>query len=273
MKMVCLLLMSFIYLHVFAFDPPQERKFGDYKVVVKLEKYDNEENYERVVITRKGKRAYSEAELGTYHWIGNHFDESLKGKDPHSGKDLTGNEIPDLILTKWNGGAHCCNFLGVFEMANDGLKKLITIDGGSYYFQIKDFDGDKIPEIEFWDWPIDYQFNSFADSAQGRVLLKFIEGKYQVASGLMYKKRPSNKKLIEIKNEIKKSFKDMGDRVPYELLSIMMELSYTGYKELALRIAEETWPKERDDLKKFKTEFRSALRNSKYWSEFDLEKN
>jgi len=272
MSTVYFLLINLISFQVFSGEPLRQRVFGDYKVIVKWEKWDEEENYERVVITHNGKTVYSEGELGTYHWIGNHFDKALKEKDPHSGKDLTGNGKPDLILTKWNGGAHCCNFLTVFEMTESGLNKLITIDGGSYYFQIKNFDADEISEIEFWDWPIDYLFNSFADSAQGRVILKFIDGKYRVASSLMYRKRPNNKKLLKLKDEIRRSFKDMGDRVPYELLQIMMELSYTGYNELALSLAEETWPKERTDLKKFKSDFRAALKNSIYWSEFNLGK-
>ena len=273
MKLIfCSLLLFFLNSYTHSSEKNWMRKIGNYKILITWKKWDEEENYEKLIITHKGKAIYSEGELGTSLWIGNNFDESLNGKDPYSGRDLTGNGVPNLIITKWNGGAHCCNFLSVFELSEKGLRKLITVDGGSYYFKIKDFDGDKIPEIEFWDWPIDYIFNSFSESAQGRVVLKFINGKYHVASGLMYKRRPNNKKLAKQKDEIRKSFKDMGDRVPFELLNLMMELSYTGYKELALKIADDTWPSERTDLKKFKKEFRLALGNSHYWSEFILGK-
>lgn len=271
MKTIFFIIANLVAFQVLSMES-RRRVFGDYQVIVKLEKWDEDVNYERIVVTHRGRRVYSEGELGTYYWIGNHFDASLKENDPYSGKDLTGNGVPDLILTKWNGGAHCCNFLSVFELTETGIKKTITVDGGSYHFKIKDFDGDHFPEIEFWDWPIDYLFNSFADSAQGRVVLKFIDGKYHVASSLMYSRRPNNKKLLMLKDKIRANFKDMGDRVPYELLNIMMELSYTGYKELALKIAEETWPKERTDFKTFKREFSNALKDSKYWSEFNIGK-
>jgi len=268
MKIIFSFIICIISIQAYSSNIIESRKFGNYKVIVKWQKFDEELDYHRLIILHKGKVVYTEGELGTSIWIGNHFDESLSGKDPYSGKDINGNGIPDLVVTKWNGGAHCCNFLSVFELGDTELKKLITVDGGSYYFQLKDFDRDKIPEIEFWDWPIDYLFNSFADSAQGRVFLKFINGKYHVSSRLMYRKRPNKEHLDKLKAEIKRNFRDMGDKVPYELLNIMMELSYTGYKELAIKLAEETWPKDRRDLDKFKKEFKSALKNSNYWSEF-----
>lgn len=246
-----------------------KKSYRNYQVLIE---WDDNLDGERVTIKKDRKIIYSEEELGSHFWIGNHFDESLNDKDPHSGRDITGNGIPDLILTKWNGGAHCCNFLTVFEMGKSELKKIITIDGGSNGFEVQDLDNDQIPEIIFWDWPIDYLFNSFSDSAQARVVLKYIDGQYHVASSLMYKRRPNNMKLIKVNREIIKSFTGMGDRVPYELLKIMMELSYTGYKELAFRIADETWPKERTDLNKFKRKFKEALANSIYWSEFNTDK-
>ncbi len=247
----------------------QQRSFKDYSVTVKwIEALDSQ----KLTITKKAKVIYSDGEAGSYYWIGNHFDDSLKGSDPHSGKDLTGNGVHDLIITKWNGGAHCCNFLSVFEMSELGLKKIITIDGGSNGFEIKDLESDRIPEIAFWDWPIDYQFNCFADSAQGKVVLKFIDGSYHVASSLMYTRRPTNELFGKLKDEIRKSFKGMGDQVPYELLDLMMKLSYSGYKELAIKTADETWPKEKKGFEKFRSEFKEALSDSIYWSEFNLGK-
>lgn len=244
----------------------QKKTFGNYRVVVT---WNDVLEVQKVLIYQKRKVVHSEGELGHHYWIGNHFDDSLKGKDPHSGKDLNGNGIPDLVISQWTGGAHCCNFLYIYELHPSGVKKLLSVDGGSFGFGVEDLDGDKIPEIEFWDWPIDYLFNSFANSAQGLVRLKFGEGKYRVARSLMYKRRPSDRSLALIKRKIKMSFEGMGDLVPHPLLKLMMELSYTGYKELAMRVAEETWPKDRKDLKKFKAEFKKALLDSIYWSEFD----
>jgi hypothetical protein len=267
MKLIFLFLL--ISLNSFSLPPTLVKNFGLYKVILTWEKWDQEEHFQKLIVYHKDKIVFSEGELGSYYWLGNNFDEEPNDQDPYYGQDITGNRVPDLVITSWNGGAHCCHFLTIFEMTNQGLKKLISIDGGSYYFKIKDLDGDKIPEIEFMDWPIDYLFNSFADSAQGRVVLKFKQGKYQVAKNLMLKKRPNDKNLNYLKTEIKKSFKGMGDRIPYQLLKIMMDLSYSGYKELALKIADETWPHDRSDLIKFKNEFSQALRDSIYWREFD----
>ncbi len=247
----------------------QRKVFGKYRVMVK---WHEQLDCQEIVIVKSGRIVFSECELGHHYWIGNNFNDSVKGKDFYSGKDFTGNGIPDLLISQWTGGAHCCNIVHVFEMDKTALRKLSSIDGGSYGFEIKDFDGDKIPEISFWDWPIDYLFNSFSHSAQAKVVLKYIGNEYHVASSLMYKNRPAHKNLEKLKNDIRKNFDREGDRVPYELLDIMMELSYSGYKELAMRIANETWPIKRTDFKKFRREFKEALSDSIYWSEFNIGK-
>lgn len=248
----------------------QDKTWKNYRAMVE---WDESQTRQRFIVLKHGKLVFEKASTGTHYWIGNHFDESLKGFDPYSGKDITGKNIPNLIMTEWSGGAHCCNSLNIFELGENEFKEILAVDGGSYGFKIKDLDGDNIPEIDFWDWPIDYWFNSFAHSAQGRVVLKFIDGKYRVANNLMYKKRPNDQVLIELKIKIRKDFtEEHPEHVPNSLLEIMMSLSYSGYKQLALQIASDTWPEERKDLKKFKSEFLDALSQSIYWKEFNARK-
>jgi hypothetical protein len=243
----------------------QRRVFGRYEARVER---DEESGGQRILVTMDGKVVHREDELGSHFWIGNHFDESLKGRDPYSGKDLTGNGIPDIVLTSWSGGAHCCNSLTILEMTESGARKVITVDGGSYGFIFKDLDSDGRQEIEFWDWPIDYLFNSFAHSAQGRVVLKSVGDGYRVAKSLMYRKRADEPTLAAAKVTIQKVFSTKQPGVPYELLKLMMDLSYSGYRELALKMADDTWPRDLSGLAKFKLDFNRALAASPYWTEF-----
>lgn len=264
MKFILRYMFFFLYVSTLHAEEMQIRKFGQYKVVIDR---PNDHDEGRVRIYRKGKKVYEEREFGSYFYLGNRFDDSLKGKDPHSGKDLNGNSIPDLIITQWTGGAHCCNYLKIFELGNN-FRKLIEVSGGSSGFGVVDLDGDNFPEVEFWDWPIDYSFTGFSDSAQGRTILKFEKGKYQVSRKLMIARAPSVKRIIKIQNEIKNAFMRENQNIPYEFLNTMMELSYSGHMDLAFKIADKTWPNEKNGLTEFKIKFKNLLNASPYWREF-----
>ncbi|MDD4976400.1 MAG: hypothetical protein PHY93_18725 [Bacteriovorax sp.] len=242
----------------------QVKKIGLYKILIDR---PNDQDEGRIRIYQRGKLVFEEREFGSYYYLGNRFDGSLKAKDPYSGKDLNGNSIPDLIITQWTGGAHCCHYLTVFELGHK-FRKLITVSGGSSGFGISDLDGDKIPEIEFWDWPIDYAFTSYAESAQGKTILKFEKNNYRVSQKLMTTSVPTAKKINTFQSEIKNAFKKEKSNFPYTFLSAMMDLSYSGHLDLAFKIADKTWPVERPGLSEFKLEFKNLLNNSPYWKEF-----
>lgn len=241
----------------------EEIKFADYKIALEL---NDTEAQKKIIIKKSGAVAYKAEEIGTHYWIGNHFDE--KNNTQNWPQDITGNGIPDIVITSWNGGAHCCNTLMVFELAPTGLKQVLSIDGGSNGFSIRDLDGDTIPEIEFWDWPIDYLFNSFAHSAQGKVILKVVDNNYDIAEKLMSKSPPSHKELLRLKKDIEKDFQNEPGDAPYSFLKLMMDLNYSGHKDLAVKLADEVWPKGRAGAEKFKIKFNKALSESKYWKEF-----
>jgi len=242
----------------------QVKKIGQYRVLIDR---PNDQDEGRIRIYQKNKLVFEEREFGSYYYLGNKFDDSLKGKDTYSGKDVNGNSIPDLIVTQWTGGAHCCHYLTVFELGHE-FRKLITVSGGSSGFGISDLDGDRIPEIEFWDWPIDYSFTSFADSAQGKTILKFEKNNYRVAKKLMITSVPTAKEINKIQSEIKNAFKKEKSNFPYKFLNAMMELSYSGHLDLAFKIADETWPNEKPGLSEFKIKFKDLLSDSPYWKEF-----
>lgn len=244
------------------------KRYGEYKVVIER----NAEKTEGIfTVYKRNKQIYQERDWGSYYWFGNHFDESLKNSDIYSGKDLTGRKVPNLIISKWTGGAHCCNYLSIYEMGKNKFKKLTTVDGGSYGFRIFDLNKDMIPEIEFWDWPIDYLFSSFAGSAQGKTILEYTEGEYRVASKIMLKPVPDQAVIEKKKSEIRLAFKNMNSaELPYTFLELMMDLSYSGHVKLAIKVAEDVWPKTKPGLAEFKLEFSRALSGSPYWREFYL---
>jgi hypothetical protein len=101
-------------------------------------------------------------------------------------------------------------------------------------------------------------------------VLKFKKDHFEVATHLMKKPTPSSKQIRMTKNKIKAAFRkgEANPSLPYEFLNSLMEFSYSGHFELALKMADEVWPAEKPGLSKFKADFTQALRDSLYWKDF-----
>lgn len=239
----------------------QRKKFGAYSVSMWMDEDDGESH---LVITKNGKKIFEEIEIGSHYYFGNNFDPNLK-KDVYSGKNVTGNGIVNLLVSKWTGGAHCCNFLYIFELG-DTFRHVETVAANSNIILLRNLDSDSIKEIEFWDGAIDYQFASFAFSPSGRVVLKYVKDRYEVSYKLMSRPTFSSRSLVKLKKKIRRDFlkKDTPD-LPFELLKLMMDLSYSGRVNVALNIADQTWPPWKPGLDQFKKEFTEALASSPYW--------
>lgn len=240
-----------------------EKRFGLYKISLS-QNFDN--GLAELIIKKGQSLVYEERGIGNHYSFGNSFDETAKQVGFY--KNITGNGIPNLIISNWTGGAHCCHILHIFELGKE-FKKLVTVQANSSSVRLVDLDRDGNQEIEFWDGAIDYQFASFADSPGGRVVLKYRDNHYEVAVDLMAKTAPSSKEIDLVKKTVSEAFKnEKTPNLPFEFLNVMMDLSYSGNSKMALLLAEELWPSDRPGLEKFKAEFSQALRESLYWKEF-----
>lgn len=240
----------------------ETKLFKSYKVQLK-QNFNN--GKASLIIMKQNRILFKESAIDYHYYFGNNFDPDLNNLDIYSGHDITGNKIPNLIISNWTGGAHCCHYLQIFELGN-AFKHLVTVDAQSSDIRLVDLDKDDYPEIEFHDGAIDYLFASYAGSPGGRVVLKFNQDHYEVATDLMAKPIPDIKELEILKNKIRSDFgKDNSPDLPFDFLKLLMDFSYTGHFEFALKFADEVWPKEKPGLEKFKKDFSNALRESKYW--------
>ena len=222
-----------------------KRRFGPYNVFLT---HEFESGIGKVIIEKANEKIFEESGVDNHYSFGNDFDPVFEGADRFSGRDITGNGSPNLVVSNWTGGAHCCHFLQIFELGKD-LKKLVAVEANSSSVLLVDLDHDGFPEIEFWDGAIDYQFASFAGSPGGRVVLKYQNGVYVVASHLMKRPMPTAKKIKHLKKVILGAFKkEETPDLPYVFLKTMMDLSYSGHLDLAFKLADETWPSEKTGL-------------------------
>lgn len=205
-------------------------------------------------LKKDGEIVHEERDYGSYFYV--------------KSMDVNADGRRELIVTQWTGGGHCCLNLTIFELKKE-ITKLIHIEGGSRDFELTDVDEDNNIEIVFWDNPIDYVLSSFASSAQGKVIFKFQNGRFQLARSLMRENAPNSKELRMKKMKIKKEFSDRGE-LPHTFLELMMALSYSGHFHLAMTLAEELWPLARPGLADFKLNFSRSLSYSEYWRRFYL---
>ena len=265
-KVLYLLLLILVFpIFASALDGKFEKKqYGPYRTSLSQE---FQTGFGKLIIEKGNVKVFEEAEIDNHYYFGNHFEpNSDEPADIFSGRDITGNGSANLVISNWTGGAHCCHFLHIFEL-DKNLKKLVTVEALSSSIRLVDLDHDGYPEIEFWDGAIDEQFACFAGSPGGRVVLKFRNDRYEVATDLMKKSAPTAKRIKRLKRDLVSAFKkeDSPD-LPYPFLKALMELSYSGHFKLALQLADETWPSEKSGLEKFKKEFSQALQNSQYWN-------
>lgn len=248
-----------------SFDGRVERKkFGPYQVIITQ---DFKSGVGKILIKQGRKKVFEESDFDSHYYFGNDFDETLKGQDNYSGHNITGNGVANLVISNWTGGAHCCHFLTVFELGKT-LKKLVTVESGSSDIRFVDLDHDGVPEIEFWDGAIDYQFASFAGSPAGRVVLKFRSDHYEVSTHLMRRLPPTGWQMKGLKKKIVGAFQEEAPELPFDFLEAMMNLSYSGNFEFAMKLADEVWPSKKNGLEKFKKDFSQSLHDSLYWINF-----
>ncbi len=230
---------------------------------------DRERDLEKVLIKKGETILFHEEGVGEHFYFGNNFDDDLNSKHIYSGHSLTNKGIPNLLISQWTGGAHCCHFLYIFELGQN-FKLIGKIDAGSSNIKITDLDHDNSPEIIFWDGAIDYQFASFAHSPKGKIILKFQNGSYSLATRLMEKPLPSQKEFEALKRKSLTQFiaHETDSELPYTFLEVMMNLSYSGHFDEALKFADAIWPKTKDGLDKFKADFSLSLKESKFWKDF-----
>lgn len=240
-----------------------DETFRDYRISVIRDSWASWQYQDTLVIAKDGKSLYTQQS----------FDFHLGGFDPADekqkellavGKDITGNGIPDLVISEYTGGAHCCFLAHVFELGQH-FRKLGTLDardGDLSHFE--DLDGDGNLEFVTNDFTFAYWHASFADSPAPRVVLKYRDGGYHVAPDLMRRPPPPKGELERRSRDVLGAGQWNARRIPSSLWATMLDLLYTGHPDLAWTFLNASWPrtpKERDD---FRRELLDQLDKSPY---------
>ncbi|MBI5848016.1 MAG: hypothetical protein HZB31_08725 [Nitrospirae bacterium] len=245
-------------------DLKEKKQIRDYSIKVFL----TEEGEGRVVITRKGNVVFElKGEDMSRFRIGD-----LNGDDRHNalipvGMDITGRGIPNLVISEWTGGVHCCYSYHVFELGETvrQVAKLDVTHAGLSHFE--DLNNDRKLEFVTWDFTFAYWKTSFSESPAPKVILEYRDGLYRLAGRLMLKPEPDKKAFDEQSRRILQDEEWQNNYPPVRLWATMLDLIYTGNADAAWKFFDKSWPAHAAGKDRFLEEFRRQLSTSPYWVE------
>ena len=90
-----------------------------------------------------------------------------------TGTDINGDGFPDLVVSAWSGGAHCCYSTAVYSVGQDVKPILVLETGNCGPGEFEDLDGNGTREFITCDDRWAYIYCSFADSPFPRVVYSY----------------------------------------------------------------------------------------------------
>ena len=253
----------------------QERKFQNYTVRIYRDEDDNSKNVGvgSLVILKSGKQVYSRS--GNKFDFGDLFDAEDTNNLPRIGKSITTDHQPNLVISEWSGGAHCCFTYLIFQIG-DQFKFLGSVEGVNSGVDFKDVNRNGDLRLVVYDWTFEYWHAGFPDSPPGKVILRYLKGKYKPDLELMKKPVPSQQALKAKAKDIEKAFGEVVSdpeqafSAPSVLWGEMLDLIYSGNMKSAWELLDLSWPTDKPGKSKFRKAFLKQLSSSPYYRYISL---
>ncbi len=236
-----------------------EERYQEY--LVRITNYENEGFVE---ILRNGLKVCSLHEASNFG-----FAKVHEGKNYLllMGTDVTGNGQPDLVISEWSPGSHCCHTFHLFEIG-DSFHSIQSIDAGSSESaRFLDLDGSPGLELVMDDWTFAYGPGDLADSPVPRVILKYDGASYAFARELMKQNPPGEDLVHAIAESIRTMDGWLTGIPPAEIGQKMVDLIYSGNKAHALRLLDLAWPADVDGKDDFLLDLTTTLKKSPFYGE------
>ncbi len=213
-------------------------------------------------ITRDGKVLHSQE--GYKFYIGHNESAEEYNRFVPIGKDITGKGIPNLVVSEWTGGAHCCSNTIVFELGQNFQKLAIIDSGHSDTSHFEKNSGTAGLVFKTYDFIFANWNTCFADSPAPKLTLRYCDGEYRIADDLMRKPAPSKDMLQRLATHMRKKSTWIEEGPSPPLWSAMLDLIYSGNAKSAWLLFDMAWPKKAEGKDVFLKEFREQLALSAY---------
>lgn len=222
-------------------------------------------------IYRNGKVVYRLAGEEQEYDLGQPGNAQYKIPHIPNGTDLTGDGQPEMIVTAWSGGAHCCYKHYIFEL-QPKLRLLTTIEDGDTdlaHFEKMNLDrGYFYATYDLWSyWP-----SSFVSSVSHKVLLRWDGKKFRLDLNSMRHPPPTDRQWKAAFKDVDDALKDSGDTrgvLGLTLWDTVLDLLYTGHSDLAWKFVREVNSNALKGDNPSLGEFCSALKSDPYWPDLE----
>ena len=180
------------------------------------------------------------------------------------GIDITGQGKPNLVVSMWTGGAHCCFSYNILELG-DEVKEIGEINAG--HSDVCRFRHERDGRVDFIvsDWTFAYWHASFAESPAPDVILRYEPGGYKVAADLMRRSAPSEDEFKQLVGKGRHLKLDQDGWPASAFWETMLDLIYAGNSDLAWKFCDLAWPGDKRKKAEFLAEFRAQLAQSRYY--------
>jgi hypothetical protein len=219
---------------------------------------------------KNGKIKFKRTEDSKY-MIGLVYEDSPGNKLIPPGKDINGDGVPDVVISEWTQGAHCCFLFHIFSLS-ENVKEIAVIDaehGDLSGFVDPHHNG--VLDFKAADWTFAYWNAGFAQSPAPEILLKWDGSNYRLDIDLM-RKAPMDEKVLKasaIKVKADENWtQQFRDCVPNpDLWRTMLDLIYSGNEVQAWQFAEMAWNPACPGYDQFLKDFKIQLATSHYWKD------
>jgi hypothetical protein len=235
--------------------------------------YDSEDGM-CLEVLRAGKVIFRRAGDGVMRYtLGQPADDEHDIPAVPNGADVTGRGRPDMIVSSFTGGAHCCTAHLVFELepafqllatlddAHDDLAHFARLGADKHYYYFTA------------DWTFAYWPSCFACSPAALVILRFVDdghggGGFHLALDKMQKPPPTPAEWSKGLHAAQLSASQGNlNSIGATLWSPVLNWLYDGHSDLAWKFVNEAGPKAQQKPLPTLEDFCHLLKQSAYWTD------
>ncbi len=257
---------------IFKVVTPQSTSFKDYDIRLYAQPDCEAEPESRIAglqILKGGKQVYVRTAYSFALGYPLDQDQPPDSVKPALGMDYTGEGLPELLISEWSGGAHCCYTFHLLRLGDNfgALPEIPLLDADeSAFVRRPDVKGLVIATADYSAFA--YFPSSFAGSPAGRVFLSFQGGRFKLDAALMKATTPKAGETGKCAALFKPS-RDWRTSQPAGMWYYATDLIYTGNEATAWSFLDAAWGGSAGDKKKYLDEYRSRLKKSVYYPELE----
>ena len=249
----------------------QERQYGNYKIILNKDP-EVASLLNKITVMNNKKILIEETGIVSIN----------NGHDLQEINDLDDIKSSLIVINSYSGGAHCCYQTTIVDLGRT-FKIIANVEGKNSPVELLKNSNSELFKIEIIDWSYTYLWTSFSKSPAPKVTLIYSDGKYVPDIKAMQKAELSTEALAsEITKINSKKYMNFkyayGQQLDYldeqrrrsndeylgNLLSLVLDLIYSGNYEQATEIINKTWPSDKNSRLLLINDLKASITKSPY---------